>query len=168
VLEARLQEELKVIKTRDAELATARNQKIALDTDLQAAHKENARQAASYGELEAAFQKTLQAVRARDAELQNARREEARFEEELKAIRKSHEEEIRQLRRKLAEPVLAESTKTHIIQQQMRVIARLNQEIIALNHQSERFQNLLQSTSWRITAPLRAAKIQWNRLMGSP
>jgi hypothetical protein len=168
VLEARLQEELKVIKTRDAELATARNQKIALDTDLQAAHKENARQAASYGELEAAFQKTLQAVRARDAELQNARREEARFEEELKAIRKSHEEEIRQLRRKLAEPILAESTKTHIIQQQMRVITRLNQEIIALNHQSERFQNLLQSTSWRITAPLRAAKIQWNRLMGSP
>jgi uncharacterized protein (DUF3084 family) len=167
MLEADLQRQTNTMKARDAELAAARGQINALETALQAASRENARQAALHSALEAGFQKV---VKARDAELAAARDQinalEKGFQEKLEATHKSYDEKIRDLQRKLAEPAFVESTKTHIIQQQMRTITRLNNEIIVLNHQAERLRNLLQSTSWRVTAPLRAAKIQWNRLRG--
>jgi chromosome segregation ATPase len=179
-LEMHVQEDLKAIKHRDAELAAARGQINTLNGQLQAAHQENRRQAASHNALEATFQKQLQVTRARDGDLaaaldkinelqttgHQATLQIAALQEELERTRKSHAEEIRKLQGKLAEPSAVESTKMRIIQQQMRTIVRLNQEIIALKRQAEPFQNLLQSTSWRITAPLRAAKIQWNRLTG--
>jgi hypothetical protein len=193
-LEMHVQEDLMVIKARDAELAAARGQINTLNGQLQAAHQENQRQAASHNALDATFQKQLQVTKARDTELaaaldqikardadlaaaldqidelqaagEEAASQAAALQEELKTMRKSRDEEIGKLQRKLAEPAAVESTKMRIIQQQMRMVARLNQEIIALKHQAEPFQNLLQSTSWRVTAPLRAAKIQWNRLKG--
>jgi hypothetical protein len=160
------------LKTRDAELAAGREQMGAL---LQAARQESAQ--VRDAEL-AADRGHLQVIKMREAsaidqikELQAADRDAtlqiAALQEELERSRKSHVEEIRKLQGKLAEPMAVESTKMRIIQQQMRMITRLNQEIIALKHQAEPFQNLLQSTSWRITAPLRAAKIQWYRLTGS-
>jgi maltooligosyltrehalose synthase len=76
---------------------------------------------------------------------------------------KTLEAELQTARQEAARLAAGESAKMVVIQQQTKMITRLHHEIIGFNHQTERLQNLYQSTSWRVTAPLRAFKIRWDR-----
>jgi environmental stress-induced protein Ves len=92
------------------------------------------------------------ALKARDAELVAARLRIKTLEAEVQTAR----EEATRL-------AAGESAKMIVIQQQTKMITRLHHEIIGFNHQTERLLSLYQSTSWRVTAPLRAFKIRWDR-----
>jgi hypothetical protein len=73
--------------------------------------------------------------------------------------------DLQKLRQWLDVLELEREVKTRLVQQQAAKIARMSHELAARNTDAELVQKLIQSASWRITAPLRAAKLILTRLM---
>jgi len=75
--------------------------------------------------------------------------------------------ELQSLRQRLDTVESERDVKTRLIQQQAAQISRMGRELVERNTDTELVQKLLQSASWRITAPLRAAKLIVTRVVAS-
>ena len=113
------------------------------------------------------------------ADLNEARSAAERLAKENEVLKRDHERryellcseraalqfDLQKLRQWLDVLELEREVKTRLVQQQAAKIARMSHELAARNTDAELVQKLIQSASWRITAPLRAAKLILTRLM---
>ena len=115
------------------------------------------------------------------ADLKEARSAAERLAKENEVLKRDHERryellcseraalqfDLQKLRQWLDVLELEREVKTRLVQQQAAKIARMSHELAARNTDAELVQKLIQSASWRITAPLRAAKLILTRLMSN-
>jgi hypothetical protein len=73
--------------------------------------------------------------------------------------------DLQKARKRLDMLELERDVKTRLVQQQAAEITRMRRELAERNTDAELVQKLLQSASWRVTAPLRAAKLILTRVM---
>ena len=92
------------------------------------------------------------------------------YEQELQFLRLERAElhyELENLRQRLSAVELERDTGTRLVQQQTYQISRMHRELAECGTQAQLIQKLLHSVSWRITAPLRTAKLMLARIMPS-
>lgn len=86
-----------------------------------------------------------------DLRLQSIEAERAREAVATRELEKALHEE----RRKINAPAADRYQNPHWLRQQMALVIRLQREVSALNRHKLEWEQILQSTSWRVTAPLR-------------
>jgi uncharacterized protein YhaN len=118
----------------------------------------------------------------RDAELRRARAQIASLREvadalqareaELQLRQAALEGKLREEQAEVARIVLQCETKTRVIGHQRTLILHLRQELNAAGQRNryleERVQQMLQSTSWRLTGPLRFAAVRFRLRAARP
>jgi Skp family chaperone for outer membrane proteins len=85
----------------------------------------------------------------------------------LRSERATLQLELQDLRQRLDTAELELETKSRLLQQQVGRILRIQHELVANNAYAHQFQKMVRSVSWRITAPLRTAKLVFTRAMPS-
>jgi len=126
---------------------------------------------AKLGRLEAEHQARLVEIQRELSSAKAMERHAADLQAELTALRSTHEREISQvldLRDELAKAKLQTQVSSQIQQQQLARTILLQRELLSANLEKRVYQGqveeLLQSTSWRLSLPLRKASTELRRL----